>query len=1561
LPGQPEYTGSVAATWCAKSAIPVVNLHKVHSSGVLSWRPNCSTISSERALGGEGATCSEGKAGTGREGVTAGWPGKITLTDQATAQGNRSIAVGRDVIKSIINTGNHNQFFIGDYERLRDAYIEPWSVFERVNLKDFVGREWLLAQVDAFLRDHDRGYFILEAEAGLGKTTFLAWVTRERGYVHHFTELAPGLDGIGRSLKNLAAQLVLAFQLSPYEAEGVLPGAAARPDYLLRLLKQAADQRHHGEKIVLVVDALDEAGTPQRQNVLGLPEVLPEGVFIIVSQRPVSVTLHVDSATTPRRRFHLVADSGENQEDLRRFLELATTWPGITQALRDSNYKPEQFATILLQKCDGVWIYLHYVIHEIDRGERSPLDLHALPDGMVHYYARYWQGWRDEDEEKWYEIYLPLLTTLAAAQEPVTVELLVGWADVKISAQQLRRLLNERWGPFLAITGQGRQTRYRFYHATLREFFDGEVEPVELTVAEEAMVNELGTATREAHNRLAESYLTAWGGLEECLPGLQEAALREIGEGYGLRHLAGHLEASGRIDDLHRLLALETSKRRNAWYQTKEASGDLAGYVADVTRAWRLAEEACDPSGSTHAGREIGLQNRYALITASLNGLSANIPPELMAALVEKGIWTPSQGLVYAQQVPDPAQRADALATLAFHLPEPLKGEALQAVLAAARVIEDWDDQAEILVALASRLKELECHEEALATARAIGIERYRVKVLASLVPDLPQAFLQQALATAQTIEFEEYRAEALATLACHLPQPLLQEALQVAGTIWFEEHRIRALAALAPHLPESMKAAAMQKALSMARTTWDEYSRGQALAALGPHLSEPVKGEVLQEALAAAWKSPETQSLGDSPRAEILTALAPHLPEPLLQGALEAAWKTRDGEARVQALTGLIPHLPQSLFGEALAAARTIEDESSRARALVALTPYLPESLLSDALEAARTIKGEDNQARVLIGLAPHLPESLWEEALAAARAGDGYRPKVLIALAPYLPGPLLNEALAMARATWPRWWRAEALAALATSALSLPKSLTEELLGEALQAARASGDGGKYQVRALIAVARYLSEPVKEETLREAVDATRSIWHEPDQVESLVHLAPLLPRSLLQEAFEAALKIGNRKYRTQALAGLAPHLPQPLLREALEVAQVIGDEDDFANVLTSLAPHLPLPLLQEALEAAQTLLAPAWTPQGRRRRVEALAALAPYLPQSLLRETLDAARAVRDDGLRSEQLAALAGHLPQPLRGEVLQEVLAAAKELVETDVPGEDVRAKVLLALAPHLSEPLLREVLDTAGAMQFLQNRPKVLSAVAVRLVELDCLQDALEMARGIGDNGHRAETLLTLARDLPEALRDEALQGALKAARAIRSEWDRAEILSALVPNLSQPVREEVLQQMMAAERAHVDVENWAKALFPVASYLPEPVREEVLQEGLTKARAIWNEEYRAKVLSTLAPYLSQPLKEEALEESLEIIRTIELGSGWNRSWLLTPLARHLAQLPMAILYLLWRETSHILAARTRRQLLADIRALEPVIAALGGSEAVAESAQAMLDVRRWWP
>jgi hypothetical protein len=90
--------------------------------------------------------------------------------DDGVSADRGGVAAGRDVVADLVVTGNQNTFFVGSYQPLGEAYIDPWPVFERVRLDRFVGRKWLEDALDAFLEANDRGYFVIEAKAGLGKT-----------------------------------------------------------------------------------------------------------------------------------------------------------------------------------------------------------------------------------------------------------------------------------------------------------------------------------------------------------------------------------------------------------------------------------------------------------------------------------------------------------------------------------------------------------------------------------------------------------------------------------------------------------------------------------------------------------------------------------------------------------------------------------------------------------------------------------------------------------------------------------------------------------------------------------------------------------------------------------------------------------------------------------------------------------------------------------------------------------------------------------------------------------------------------------------------------------------------------------------------------------------------------------------------------------------------------------------------------------------------------------------------------------------------------------------------
>lgn len=124
---------------------------------------------------------------------------------------------------------------------------------------------------------------------------------------------------------------------------------------------------------------------------------------------------------------------------------------------------------------------------------------------------------------------------------------------------------------------------------------------------------------------------------------------------------------------------------------------------------------------------------------------------------------------------------------------------------------------------------------------------------------------------------------------------------------------------------------------------------------------------------------------------------------------------------------------------------------------------------------------------------------------------------------------------------------------------------------------------------------------------------------------------------------------------------------------------------------------------------------------------------------------------------------------------------------------------------------------------------------------------------------------------------------------------------------------------------------------------------------QMLTEALAATRAIRDERSRAEALAGLAAHLPADLLTEALAAARAI------GDEWYRAQALAGLAPRLAKLPTAILLPLWRETLPPLAGHTRQALLADLAALAPVIAVLGGAEAVAETSRAIRDMGRWWP
>jgi hypothetical protein len=1135
-----------------------------------------------------------------------GWS---SLWQKAFARkGSTVIQAGRDVI-----TGN---VFFGSFTRLKDPWRDPQVEFERVQLENFAGREWLLGQIDGYLAGHTHGYVIVEADAGLGKSTLAAWLARSRGWPCHFTWGDHGnLAAI--ALSNLAAQLIAQYQLEEFAPHGLLPEESRKPAWFARVLRAAVQKaKAAGQSVVLVVDGLDVAEEIQGSLPLGLPAVLPPGAFIVATCR---TGTSLRALREPYKIFPISAVSAENLRDLNIFLGARLQKDTeLAQRLADAFATLDAAADRLLRRCGGVWIYLRYVLSELQSGQRKPQDIDSLPADLSGYYAE--SLLTDHGDADWGQLKLPLLSTLAVASEPLSVDTLT-----RLSGLPDRHLVSVQCGnrlrPFLTAIGIDdsgeKPLRYGIYHASLHEFLTGQV-PVTLPGVSASIRDDLVRGADDAQSRIADHYLTMFGGLPDGLPVIaSNPSAAQEDAGYALRHLAEHLDQAGRVGDLTALVNCEcpVAVRGGVWYAAHHRAGTLGGYRADLDLVRRRAAAQTDhdlDSGRLAPG--FATELRCLMIDSAVRTLTTNVPPQLIARLVDSGDWLPAQGLFYARQPSDHSERAAALAILVSHLPAEDQPIVMKEAVATASQVVGAYLRARTFAALLATLPAApqdQLVDEAMRATVAITGDADRCHMLESLVGYLTGPRVAQALSLSRSISEETSRVRALVALAPAVPPELLPAMLGDVRALTDPRLRSRLIVALAPCAP-----ALLAELAEAARAITTQADRARALVAVACQLAEP-GSELMAEACAAGYATPD---LAD--RAWLLTSLAAQCAarqrEELLSAALSTARELPEEADRVGALAAaahylsgehrravlrealdrslncpadsgradclgyLASQLPKAQLAEAIPAVLAIQSERDRALIFEAYAPVFGR-FTESALEAVVGVRDEIQRGRCLRALAPYLPPELFEEALAAT---DGVsnadeRSLVVASLAVKIPSRLLGQALALVQSMTTESGSARFLRGVAVRQAEPSRA---QLLQEALITARRATDN-MARAQSLGEIAASMDAASQDTVLGEAVSAANSHEYEFRRIYALDYLIPLHQpdrrRQVLDQAFAVARVLSDPVYKAWWLAALARHLPESEraapLAESLEVIHAMPPGREQLQALGQVALAYP------------------------------------------------------------------------------------------------------------------------------------------------------------------------------------------------------------------------------------------------------------------------------------------------------------------------------------------------------------------------------------------------
>jgi hypothetical protein len=329
--------------------------------------------------------------------------------------------------------------------------------------QDFTGRRFVFAAIAEFLQNNRKGYFVLEADPGVGKSSIMAKLVLllKRRCVAHFNSQSQGIVRAEQFLENACTQLIRGFQLNYPQ----LPENATRDGNFLSRLLGEVSAKLGGKKLIIVVDALDEVdlGLQGRgSNVLYLPDALPDNVYFIVSKQPKTLPL-------PNHQvFDLMQYSAESLADVKVYIDKRTGNSASIQSwINRQNLQREQFVVAVAEKSQNNFMYLRYVLNDIDSGKYSDVNLEDLPRELEGYYDKHWARMEMAVKDK--ELRrrkLKVIYLLTKTRKPVCCDILADFAEE--DALDVQEVLDD-WEQFLRSSGDS-PPDYSIYHASFQRF-----------------------------------------------------------------------------------------------------------------------------------------------------------------------------------------------------------------------------------------------------------------------------------------------------------------------------------------------------------------------------------------------------------------------------------------------------------------------------------------------------------------------------------------------------------------------------------------------------------------------------------------------------------------------------------------------------------------------------------------------------------------------------------------------------------------------------------------------------------------------------------------------------------------------------------------------------------------------------------------------------------------------------------------------------------------------------------------------------------------------------------